>query len=58
MESDINCLTESSLSHTLLSLGCLIVETCIKLIEIAMMRASVHSTLFLNVSALECLFKA
>lgn len=44
MESDINCLTESSLSHPLLSLGYLNVETCTKLTEIAVMRTGVCST--------------
>lgn len=45
MGSDINCLTESSLSHPLPSPGCVIVETHAKLIEIATVRGNIHSTL-------------
>lgn len=50
MESDINCLTESFLSHPLPSLECLAVETHAKLTEIATVRDIVHSALHIGVS--------
>lgn len=50
MESDINCSTQSFLSHPLPLLGRLIVETHAKLIEIATVRGSVHSTLDMEIS--------
>lgn len=51
MESDIHCFTESFLSHPLpFSLGCVIVETPTKLIEMAPMRGCVHSTLHTRTS--------
>lgn len=50
MGSDINCLPESFLSHPLPSLECLIVEIHARLIEIAIVRNSVHSTLHTGIS--------
>lgn len=50
MKSDINYLTEFFLSHSLPLWGCLVVETHGKLIEIAMVRGNVHSSLHVGIS--------